>query len=75
MDPTGMFANQFGVDIGLRWPQLATPIPPETDTSGCTPDSMILPRPSCGVDNAPCRILDIEQFYVRYRTDKVQAAR
>lgn len=37
MDPKGMFANQFGVDIGLRWPESAMPIPPDTETPGCTP--------------------------------------
>jgi len=37
-DPNGMFANQFGVDIGLRWPNMTQPVPPNTETLGCTPD-------------------------------------
>ncbi|HEX6839536.1 MAG TPA: D-arabinono-1,4-lactone oxidase, partial [Polyangia bacterium] len=37
MDPTGMFANQFGVDMGLRWPRLAKPIPVDSDVAGCSP--------------------------------------
>lgn len=37
MDPTGMFANQFGVDIGLRWPQMTTPVRPDTESQGCIP--------------------------------------
>jgi hypothetical protein len=36
MDPTGMFANQFGVDMGLRWPK-APPVPSDTETKGCVP--------------------------------------
>jgi hypothetical protein len=36
-DPTGMFANEFGVDMGLRWPQLQSAVPPHSDTAGCTP--------------------------------------
>jgi hypothetical protein len=36
MDPTGMFANQFGVDLGLRWPQ-SPPIPSNTETEPCVP--------------------------------------
>jgi hypothetical protein len=38
IDPKGMFANQFGVDIGLRWPQMSKPVPGDTETPGCTPD-------------------------------------
>jgi hypothetical protein len=38
IDPKGMFANQFGVDIGLRWPQMSKPVPGDTETTGCTPD-------------------------------------
>jgi hypothetical protein len=36
-DPTGVFANQFGVDIGLRWPRLATPIPADAHATACRP--------------------------------------
>jgi hypothetical protein len=53
MDPTGMFANQFGVDIGLRWPKMSKPVPPDTETPGCTPD-VIQGPPPCGADNALC---------------------
>jgi hypothetical protein len=38
MDPTGMFANQFGVDIGLRWPQLSSDIPSDTEAASCSAD-------------------------------------
>ena len=36
-DPKGMFANQFGVNLGLRWPQ-SPAIPANTETKGCVPD-------------------------------------
>jgi D-arabinono-1,4-lactone oxidase len=36
MDPTGMFANQYGVDLGLRWPD-SPPVPSNTETHGCVP--------------------------------------
>jgi hypothetical protein len=36
-DPTGMFANQFGVDMGLRWPRMTTPVPADSHSDGCTP--------------------------------------
>jgi FAD/FMN-containing dehydrogenase len=36
IDPTGMFANQYGVDLGLRWPA-STPIPSNTEDRGCIP--------------------------------------
>lgn len=36
LDPSGMFANQFGIDMGLRWPE-APPIPSDTETKGCVP--------------------------------------
>ena len=38
MDPTGMFANQFGVDIGLRWPQLSSEVPSDTEGASCSVD-------------------------------------
>jgi hypothetical protein len=37
-DPAGMFANQFGVDMGLRWPKLTNPNLLDSETPGCTPD-------------------------------------
>jgi len=40
MDPKGMFANQFGVDMGLRWPQMTKPVPQDTHSAGCTPDPL-----------------------------------
>lgn len=36
IDPKGMFANQFGVDIGLRWPQ-APSVPSDTESPSCVP--------------------------------------
>ncbi len=53
-DPNGMFANQFGVDMGLRWPRMSKPVPPDTDTAGCTPNPPPVVVPSCGAANRPC---------------------
>jgi hypothetical protein len=40
MDPAGTFANQYGIDLGLRWP-LATPLDDDekrAETPACVPD-------------------------------------
>lgn len=36
-DKRGIFANQYGVDMGLRWPD-SPPVPADTETKGCIAD-------------------------------------
>ena len=43
MDPHGLFANQFGVDMGLRWPALDGRVPRDTTTGACPPDDATPP--------------------------------
>jgi FAD/FMN-containing dehydrogenase len=42
VDPRGRFANQFGVDLGLTWPQ-SPPIPADTTAPSCVVDPSTLP--------------------------------
>lgn len=44
LDPTGMFANQFGIDaLGLRWPNRSTPVPPDSAERSCVEANVALP--------------------------------
>ena len=50
MDPHGMFANQFGVDVGLRWPE-SDAIASDTSGRACVADVAALgrlPKSGCG---------------------------
>ena len=45
LDPSGMFANQFGIDaLGLKWPKRSTPVPGDTAERSCVEESVTLPK-------------------------------
>jgi hypothetical protein len=46
LDPKGMFANQLGVDIGLRWPEMTKAVPSDSHSPACTPDPPAPPQPA-----------------------------